>query len=249
MSSRHIAVAAVAAVFVAGCGSIEESDPKPRLEATGVAGTAYGDTLVGTRKQLSFQLRNSDAGLAKVKTLENIAPTITAAAGLSMTHDCPASLDQGDSCTLTVTYAPAATATLAATLRVTSNAETVSLALSGVAETPLDPAAGVLAFTATPVVDFGDVSLGNSVTRTYTVRNLGNAADTVTVALPSGSGWTATTDCPESPATLAVNATCAATVTFAPTQTGSSTASALQFSDAYNLNYGLLSLSLTGTGR
>lgn len=247
MSSRNIVVAAMAALFsLAGCGSIEESEPKPRLEAIGAAGTAYGDTLVGSTKTLEFQLRNSDAGLAKVKTLENIAPSISAAPGLSMVHDCPASLEQGDSCTLTVTYAPAATATLAATLRVTSNAETVSLALSGVAEAPLDPAAGVLAFTATPNVDFGSVRIGNSVTRTYTVRNIGNAADAITVALPTGSGWTASDDCPD---LLAVDATCSITVVFAPTESGESISSALQLSDGYNQNYGVLSLSLTGTGR
>lgn len=252
MSSRNIVVAAMAALFavaVAGCGSIEESEPKPRLEATGEAGTAFGDTLLTTRKQLEFRLSNSDAGLAKVKTLENIVPSISSVAGLSMTHNCPPSLDEGKFCTLTLSYAPTAIGTLAATLRVTSNAETVSLAISGTAEVPLVPAAGVLAFTATPDVDFGSVRIGNSVTQTYTVRNIGNKADEVTVALPSGSGWTATGDCPESPATLAVDATCSVTVTFAPTESGTSTASALQFSDAYNRNYGVLSLSLTGTGR
>lgn len=247
MNRTNITIAAAgAALIAAGCGSIDESEPKPRLEATGAAGTAYGDTLVGTRKQLTFQLRNSDAGLAKVKTLENIAPTISAVAGLSMTHDCGPSLKEGDFCTLTLTYAPAATGALAATLRVTSNAETVSLAITGTAERPLDPASGVVAFTATPDVDFGSVRIGSSVTRTYSVRNIGNAADALTVALPSGSGWTANDDCPD---LLAVDATCSITVVFAPTASGASTASALQISDAYNQNYGVLSLSLTGTGR
>lgn len=246
MNRTNIAIAALAAALIAaGCGSIDESEPKPRLEATGAAGTAYGDTLLGTRKQLTFQLRNSDAGLAKVKTLENIAPTITGT-GLSMIHDCPASLDEGDSCTLSVYYAPTVAGTLAGTLRVTSNAETVSLALSGTAESPLDPAAGVLAFTSATSGDFGSVRIGQSVSRTYIVKNIGNADDALTIASPSGSGWTSSDDCPD---TLAVNASCNITVVFAPTESGTSVPSPLTISDGYNTNYGALTISLTGTGR
>jgi hypothetical protein len=229
---------------LAGCGSIDESEPKPRLEPTGAAGTAYGDTLPGTRKRLDFQLRNSDAGLAKVKTLENIVPTISGT-GLSLIDRCPASLDEGESCSLEVYYQPVATGTLAGTLRVTSNAATVSLALTGVAEQPLNPAAGVLAFTATPDGNFGTVRVGRSVTRTYTLRNIGNAADALTIANPSGSGWSASDDCPD---TLDVNSTCSITVVFAPTEDGTSVPSPLSITDAYNTNYGGLTVSLTGTG-
>lgn len=248
MNRNFIFIAATATLLgmagISGCGSIEESEPKPRLEATGTAGTAYGDTLLGTRKRLDFQLRNSDAGLAKVKTLENISPTISGA-GLSLIHDCPARLDEGDSCSLSVYYAPTAVGTLAGTLRVTSNAETVSLALGGTAEQPLDPAAGVLAFTATPDGNFGTVRIGRTVSRTYTVRNIGNADDALTIAGPSGSGWTSTDDCPD---TLDMNATCSITVVFTPTEDGTSVPSPLSISDAYNTNYGGLTVSLTGTG-
>lgn len=248
MNRNFIIIPAAAALIglggIAGCGSIEESEPKPRLEATGAAGTAYGDTLPGTRKRLDFQLRNSDAGLAKVKTLENIVPRIEGV-GLSLMHDCPPSLDEGESCTLEVYYQPALTGTLAGALRVTSNAATVSLALTGVAEQPLDPAAGVLAFTTTPDGNFGTVRIGRSVTRTYTVRNIGNADDALTIAAPSGSGWSTSDDCPD---TLDRNATCSITVVFAPTEDGTSVPSPLVISDAYNTNYGALTLNLTGTG-
>lgn len=248
MKRNFIVIAAAASLIgmggIAGCGSIDESEPKPRLEATGSAGTAYGDTLLGTRKRLDFQLRNSDAGLAKVKTLENIAPTISGA-GLSLIHDCPARLDEGDGCSLSVYYLPVATGTLAGTLRVTSNAETVSLALTGVAEQPLNPAAGVLAFTTPPDGNFGSVGIGRSVTRTYTLRNIGNADDPLTIAAPSGAGWSASDDCPD---TLDQNATCSITVVFAPTEDGTSVPSPLVISDAYNTNYGGLTVSLTGAG-
>lgn len=244
MNRIFLAAAVAALASVVGCGSIDESEPKPRLEATGTAGTAYGDTLLGTRKRLDFQLRNSDAGLAKVKTLENIAPAISGT-GLSLIHDCPRSLDEGDSCMLEVYYEPAATGTLAGTLRVTSNAETVSLALTGVAEQPLSPAAGVLAFTATPDGNFGTVRIGRQVTRTYTVRNIGNLADALTIAGPGGLGWSFEDDCPD---TLDVDSTCSITVVFAPTEDGTSVPSPLAITDAYNTNYGGLTISLTGTG-
>lgn len=67
----RIVLALGAALAFAACGSIEESDPKPRLEALSTPGTDFpGRTLVGTRKRLDFQLRNSDAGFAKVKALD-----------------------------------------------------------------------------------------------------------------------------------------------------------------------------------
>ena len=50
-------LALLAALTIAACGSIEESDPKPRLEALSASGTDFGRTLVGTRKQLDFLLR------------------------------------------------------------------------------------------------------------------------------------------------------------------------------------------------
>ncbi len=239
-----------AALALGACGSIEESEPKPRLEALSAAGTDYGRTLVGTRKRLDFLLRNSDAGFAKVKPLEVTGLSVTGNA-VTESHTCPLvpfTLEEGESCFISVYWQPGAAAALTGELRVTSNtAESPQvLVLTGDAQSTLDPAAGVAAFVGTPVVDFGEVARLTSKSLPFVVQNIGNAADVLTIGGPAGTGWSSTHDCPDS---LAAGATCVVTVTFAPTETGLSVPSALLITDAYNANYGGLSLTLSGTGR
>lgn len=239
-----------AALTFAACGSIEESDPKPRLEALSAPGTDFGRTLVDTHKRLDFQLRNSDAGFAKVKPLDVTGVTVSGGT-LTSTSTCatlPFTLAEGESCLISVDWQPGAAGALTGEIRVTSNAKESpqALAITGVAQDPLDPALGVVAFEGTPVLDFGEVTRGASKTLQYVVKNIGNAADTLTISAPSATGWTTTHDCPDS---LAVNSQCTITVTFAPTESGLSVPSALLITDTYNANYGGLSLSLQGTGR
>lgn len=240
----------LAALALAACGNIEESDPKPRLEPLSASGTDFGRTLVGTRKQLDFQLRNSDAGFAKVKPLDVTAVTVSGGT-LTSTSSCatpPFTLAEGESCLISVYWQPGAAGALTGEIRVTSNAKESpqTLAITGAAQSPLDPALGVVAFVGTPVLDFGDVTRGASKTQLYVVQNIGNAADTLNISAPSATGWTTGHDCPDS---LAAGTTCTITVTFAPTEAGLSVPSALLVTDAYNANYGGLSLSLKGQGR
>ncbi len=233
-----------AAAALAGCGSIEESDPKPQLTAVSAPGTDFGQTLLTTRKRLDFRLRNSDAGLPRVKPLENIEPSVIGD-GLTFSHTCPTRLEEGDECFLSVYYQPAAAAVLAGELRVTSNAATVALSLAGTAVAALDPAAAALGFVGSTDGDFGTVARGGSTTRVYVVRNVGNADSVLTVTAPTGSGWSATEDCPD---TLTVGSSCNVSVTFAPTVTGLSVPTPLVVSVPYNAAYGGLELPLTGTG-
>lgn len=241
---NRLATTLCAAVLLAGCGSIEESDPKPQLTAVSAPGTDFGQTLIGTRKQLDFRLRNSDAGLPRVKPLENIAPSVTGA-GLTLSHTCPATLEEGDECFLSVFFQPSAAATLAGELRVTSNAAAVALSVSGSAVTVLSPAAAALAFVGSTDGNFGTVVRGGSKTLAYVVRNIGNADGAITITAPTGSGWTAAEDCPD---TLAAGASCNVSVTFAPTATGLSVPTPLVVSVPYHAGYGGLALPLTGTG-
>lgn len=230
--------------MLAGCGSIEESDPKPRLDTASAPGTDYASTLIGTRKRLDFRLYNSDSGFPKVKPLEDIVPSVSGA-GLTLSHNCPATLEEGEECFLSVYYQPSAAGTLTGELRVTSNAATLALALTGGAVTELDPASGALAFVGTPDGNFGSVSVGQSRTVIYAVRNIGNADDAISVVAPTGSGWSASDDCPD---TLAVDSSCNVSVVFAPTETGLSVPTPLIVNDAYGADYGGLVLNLTGTG-
>jgi len=242
-------LALLAALTLAACGSIEESDPKPRLEALSAPGTAFGDTLVGTRKQLDFVLRNSDAGFAKVKPLD-VTSIVVAGNGVSLSTTCPAvpfTLEEGESCFLSVLWQPAAAGGLTGELRVTSvSAESPQvLALTGTAESVPDPAAGVVAFVGTPNGNFGSVPRGDSKSVTYVVSNIGNADDVLTISGPTQTGWTFSEDCPD---TLTSGSSCQVTVVFTPDVAGVSFPSALLITDAYNANYGGLSVSLVGTG-
>ena len=232
-----------AAIALAGCGSIEESDPKPQLSAVSAPGTDFGQTLVGTRKRLDFRLRNSDAGLPRVKPLENIAPSVVG--DVTVSHTCPARLEEGEECFLSVYYQPAAAATLAAELRVTSNAGTVALALGGSAVTALSPAQAAVAFVGSTDGNFGTVARNGSKTLVYTVRNVGNADGAITITAPTGAGWSAGEDCPD---TLTAGASCNVSVTFAPTSAGPSVPTPLVVSVPYNAAYGGLALPLTGSG-
>lgn len=246
----RLVLALCAALAFAACGSIEESDPKPRLEALSTPGTDFGRTLVGTRKRLDFQLRNSDAGFAKVKPLDVTAVTVSGGT-LTSTSTCampPFTLAEGESCLISVYWQPGAAGALTGEIRVTSNAKESpqALAITGTAQNPLDPALGVVAFVGTPVLDFGEVTRGGSKSLLYVVQNIGNAADTLNISPPAATGWSATDDCPDS---LAVNSQCTITVTFAPTEAGLSVPSALLVTDPYNASYGGISLALSGTGR
>jgi hypothetical protein len=235
------------ALALAGCMGIEPDKPSPLLTAIGTKGSDFGATLIGTRKQLDFTLSNSDAGFVKVEKLTDIALSV-AGTGLTMSHTCPTELAEGSVCFISVYYEPGAVATLVGELRATSNAEQspLVLALSGSAVAVLDPAAGAVRFDGSPSSDFGTVTVGQFVDRVFTVRNIGNADDTVTVAGPTQDGWTFSHECT---AALAPDATCAVTVRFAPTATGPSIPSPLVLTDAYNTDYGGLTIRLGGVGQ
>lgn len=241
------APALLAALALAGCMEFEESAPKPRLEPTGTAGGDFGQTLPHTRKQLQFKLTNSGAGFPKVQTMTDIQIALAVtSAGLSLgPRACPTSLEEEEFCLITVDYAPVAPGTLVNQIIVTSNAETVSVALSGSAVGALDPAAGALNFSDDTDGAFGPVAVGGSKSKPYTLRNAGNAADAITISGPSGDGWTVADDCPD---TLPQDATCVITVTFAPTARGDSAPAPLVITDAYNRDYGGLSVKLSASG-
>lgn len=243
---KHLLPILAAAFALTACMGTEPDKPEPRLSAVGPAGAAFGATLLGTRKQLDFTLSNSDAGFAKVETLEDIAIGVSGS-GLTMSHNCPTELDEGESCFISVYYTPLAAATLSGELRVTSNAEdspTVR-ALTGRAVAELDPAQGAVAFDGAAPSDFA-AAVGSSQLRTYTVRNIGNADDTLTITGPTQAGWTWDHTCT---GTIAPDVSCTVNVRFTPTETGPSIPSPLVIGDAYNEDHGGLTLRLGGTGR
>ena len=96
---------------------------------------------------------------------------------------------------------------------------------TGIATYLLYPEAGTLAFSlfTAQSLDFGTVVIGQTMTKTMTLTNIGAQALTgmVLQASPSATGVTQTNDCP---ATLAPQGSCTVTVTFAPLAAGTANA-------------------------
>ena len=123
---------------------------------------------------------------------------------------CSSGLPSGASCVLTVTLTPAATGPVSGQLTIQTSAGPAYVTLQGTGTAP--------AVSLTPSsLDFGSVEVGStSAAQTVTLQNTGTAP--LAIASISATGdFARTTTCS---ATLAVGASCAIDVTFAPTATG-----------------------------
>lgn len=235
------------AAGLSGCMGTEPDKPKPVLEALSAPGGEFGQTRIGTRKQLDFALRNSDAGFASVEPLEGIVISVDGTS-VTMSETCPSTLEEGESCLISVFYQPNAAGTMSGELRVVSNAEqgTLVVGLSGSAVTALNPAQGAVAFSGDTSATFS-TTVGNTVSKSFTVENIGNATDTLTITGPGSADtdWTFTHNCA---ATLAAGANCRLDLAFTPSDTGTSVPTAIVIEDAYNKDYGKLVIRPVGIG-
>ena len=202
---------------------------------------SFGTQQVGNSSAAhSVSLTNS--GTAAL-SISGVAITGANAGDFSQTNNCPASLAVGASCTVSVTFLPTATGARAANVQVTDNAadspESVSLSGTGIAPA-VTLAPSSLTFSSQPL---GSTSGAQSVTLT----NSGAAPLTISSVAVTGANaadFAQTNTCPVSPATLAVNASCTISVTFAPTASGARGA-AVQITD--NAANNPQSVSLSGT--
>src|SRR5207244_2580311 len=130
------------------------------------------------------------------------------------------------SCTINVIFTPTAPFTRTATLLISDNTRdrpgTVSLTGTGLA-----PVASVSPTS----VNFPNQQVGTASTpQAVTLSNTGNEAMTIssiTITGTNSGDFARTSNCPVSPATLAVNASCAINVTFTPTAPFTRTATLL----------------------
>ena len=168
-------------------------------QTTGVASTVRTATL-----------SNSGSGALSITA-------ITATSGFGVTHNCGASLAAGASCTLSVTFTPAATGTATGEVGVASNAvgspHKLSLAGVGVVASP------VLAWVpAATALDFGDVGVGAAAaTRSLTLSNQGPGAVTlqqITLAGAQAADFSIGGGTCAVGVTLAQDATCTLSVAF-----------------------------------
>jgi hypothetical protein len=154
----------------------------------------------------------------------------------TQTNNCGTSIAAGSSCTVNVTFRPAGSGARTGNLTVTAAGvtNTVSLSGTGVAPGPiLNPNPSSLSFP-------GTVVGGTSSAQTVTVTNSGTATATVSGVSASGD-FTQTNNC----GSIAAGASCAVTVTFRPTTSGTRTGAVTITSNANN---NPTTIALTGSG-
>ena len=162
-----------------------------------------------------------------------------APAGFSRTHNCPATLAAGASCTINVTFSPTAAQAYSGNISITGSGGTnVSISLSGTGGAGATPNVG-----ASPgSLSFGSVTVGSSSgSQTVTVSNTGTGAASGMSYGAAPAGFSRTTTCT---ATLAAGSNCTVTVTFSPTAAQAYSGSiAITGSGGTNV-----SIALSGTG-
>ncbi|MGB7592709.1 MAG: choice-of-anchor D domain-containing protein, partial [Terriglobia bacterium] len=179
----------------------------------------------------------------------NAALTITnigTSANFGQTNNCGGSVAASGSCTINVTFTPTATGTLTGTLTITDNSNgaagsTQTVSLSGTGTAPL------VSFSAPSLSFASQPTSTTSPAQVETVTNTGTGnltISTVTFGGTNASDFAKSADTCTG-ATVTPNSTCAASVTFTPSATGSLSAS-LNFTD--NASGSPQTVSLTGTG-
>ena len=199
--------------------------PVATLSATSLS---YGDTVVGT------------SSAAQTVTLANIgtAPLsisgIAASGDFSQTNTCAGTLPAGQTCVVTVAFAPSAAGsrTGSVAFNFASSSKTVSLA--GIAS---------LVAVSPTALNFGTVKTSDRGTSlTVTVSNPGVAAAGISsVTLKAAAVYRVSNACP---ATLPVGASCSVKVTFTP-QTNKYYTGTLTVTDASGVAQ---QVAITGTG-
>ena len=202
----------------------------------------FGSVTVGTTTTQNLTLAST--GNAAL-TVENIA--VTGANGSSFTEkaNCGDSLVPGATCTLAITFDPAAagTFTAAVTVQFSGGVAPLTSTLSGTGLA----AAEVPAATLTPAsLTFSGTDAGaTSAAQTLTIASTGNAPLTISSIGITGANASSFADTTTCDTTLAAGATCTIAVTFDPATAGN-------FAAAVTAKFGgavaTLSSTLSGSG-
>lgn len=160
---------------------------------------------------------------------------VIAAAPFSQTNNCNAIVAPGASCTVVVSFTPAAIGPATGTLTITDNAGTQTVNLTGTGSAPVTLSSSTLSF--------GSVAVGyTSPAKTVTLTNRGNVAlNFSSIAVSAGFAMASNT----CGAGIAVGANCTVGVTFSSSALGNATGT-LTFTD--NAVNSPQTVSLTGTG-
>jgi hypothetical protein len=198
-------------VAVSGTGT---AAPNPQLTVS-PGSLALGSVTVNSATTQSVTLTSSGTSAVTVNSAS------ISGAGFSITAGTfPATLNAGQSMTLTVQFKPTATGTVSGQLTISSNSTTGStstVALSGTGAAAPDPELTVSASS----LSFGSLEVDTSTTKTVTLTSSGTSAVTVNSASTSGPDFTVVSG--SLPTTLNPGQTVTVTVQFKPTIAGTLT--------------------------
>lgn len=228
-----------------GCMGTEPDKPNPKLEPLSANGGDFGQTLIGTTKQIRFKLINDGSGFTKTETLKDINITVPDGGVAYDPDSCPTELEENQWCEIVVYYTPSQVLAMSGKLTVTSNADSAQTQnLSGRGTLALNPALGVVELSGNTSTQFS-VAKGQTLTRTYTLFNRGNADDTLTVTGPGANvtDWALTHNC-QNP--VPPQDSCRLQVTYQPGSAAIASTLTVTVEDAYNKDYGRLVIELSG---
>ena len=253
-SSGSIAVNSDVATTVAGNSrrsKFRAHDTQPSsmtiaLSGMGTASTSTG-TLTPSLASVNFGSVQVNANSSSTVVLQNTGSasvTITQASvtgsGFTMGGlSAPATIAAGQSASFSVSFAPTTAGSATGNVAIVSNATNSSLNI-GLSATGVAP--GSLT-TASNVIAFGSVQVGQSQKQSATLTNSGGSSVTVSSATIAGSGFTLSGIA--TPMTLAGGQSATFSVTFAPAAASSASGTVSVVSNAPGSP---LTWSLTGTG-
>ncbi|MBV8945592.1 MAG: choice-of-anchor D domain-containing protein [Solirubrobacterales bacterium] len=241
--------------------SVQVSDnagDSPQSAPLSGTGTAPGVSLSPTSLAFGSQLLGSTS-TAQTVTLTNSGAAPLSINGISVTganpgdfaesDNCPAApatLAANATCSVSITFSPAAAGSRAATVQITDNAANSpqSFSVSGTGATP----APAVTLSKSSLTFASQLTGTTSSAQSVTLTNSGTAALSLSGIAVTGANagdFAETDNCPAAPATLAINATCSISVTFSPGASGSRTATVQVTDNAANSPQ---SFSLAGTG-
>ncbi|GAA3305089.1 choice-of-anchor D domain-containing protein [Dactylosporangium vinaceum] len=220
-----------------GCSNIQNPTFPPYLPDNGSninispSALGFGSVVTGsTSASQAVTVTNSGSASAPIGT-------IAVTGDFAQTTTCGSSLAAGASCTVSVTFKPTAAGSRTGALSITASGIANSVPLSGTGVAP-----GPIVNANPGSLTFGGTVVGTSAaTQTVTLNNSGTTAATVSAIAASGD-FSQTNTCGSS---IAVGASCAVTVRFTPTASGSRTGTLTVTSSANNSP---ATVSLSGSG-
>ena len=217
------------------CTSASSSEGNAFISKISLSGSGAAPTVTFSPTSLTFpsqavgtastveEVTVSNNGTADLN-ISAISVTGTNAADFSQTNTCGSSLAASATCTISVTFTPAATGTRAASVSITDNAANSpqSIALSGTGVT----AAPVVSLAPAVGLSFGSQTVGTtSPAQDITLSNTGNASLSITGISVTGADASDFAETNTCGTTVAAGSSCTIAVAFTPQATGTLTAS------------------------